>query len=480
MEVLQLRINQLKPNEVVGVLYPIDDEFERLRLSIQKDGVLEPLVVHQVPESNIYEIISGVRRYNVALSLSIETLPCIIKPYREIDEFRCSAHQEYRTRTKSELLRDFSLLLKGSGVKQGRKSHQFDNSKLERLDTLKGQLGKCTSRKFRRILRLREELKFNEREVEKEDERLNKSSLDSYLKYLESKKTNLLNGKINKPNEVNIFKHGIVYNRDSSKLDEVRDNSIQCIITSPPYFKLKDYEIGDNQYGQEDSVDKYIDNLVNHFESCKRTLKDNGVLWVNIADSVQEMNCLGVPEKFLIGMLAKGWLLHDKLIWAKRNPHPTPQSRKSLTSHEYIYVFKLQRDVKYSFDWLKFNPENNVITEIKTTNQIFLRSFLDFRNDGIIISNSAENSALRKILEKHNIKLSHSATFPSIIPLIAILVSSDIEDSILDVFSGTGTVAEVANSLGRKFIGYELNPQYTAMSIIRINEGSGQFEVKAA
>lgn len=84
MEVLHLRINQLKPNDVIGVLYPIDDEFERLRLSIQKDGVLEPLVVHQVPESNIYEIVSGVRRYNVALSLSIETLPCIVQPYREV------------------------------------------------------------------------------------------------------------------------------------------------------------------------------------------------------------------------------------------------------------------------------------------------------------------------------------------------------------------------------------------------------------
>jgi site-specific DNA-methyltransferase (adenine-specific) len=241
---------------------------------------------------------------------------------------------------------------------------------------------------------------------------------------------------------------------------------------------MRDYGIGCNQLGLESSAIEFAQNLAEHFNDCKRVLKSKGTLWVNVGDSTTNYQFNGFPEHFLINMLGNGWMLHDKIIWAKNNSIPTPQLNRTKSTYEHIYVFKKSPFVNFEMNWLKEGNVNDGYLDKSSGKQIYLKSFLDFRGDDIIVSNGANNSKLKAELKKLGIHHTHNATFPSILPFIGIMCCTKKGDTILDIFNGQGSTAEVANALNRNFIGYELNPKFIEESLARITIGSGQFEVE--
>lgn len=115
-------------------------------------------------------------------------------------------------------------------------------------------------------------------------------------------------------------------------------NSIDCVITSPPYFMTRDYSV-DGQMGREESIDKYVDILTRVFLEVKRVLTDQGNLWVNIGDKIENKDYLLIPEKFAIQMKLEGWRLVDKIIWMKPNVLPGTSKRRYTINHEYVYRF---------------------------------------------------------------------------------------------------------------------------------------------
>ena len=139
----------------------------------------------------------------------------------------------------------------------------------------------------------------------------------------------------------------------------ITDNSIDCVVTSPPYWGLRDYGIN-GQFGLEDSLDSYIQNLVEAFREVWRVLKPTGTVWLNLGDTysnsslefkisgVKEKDLIGIPWRVALALQADGWYLRQDIIWHKPNPMPESVKDRCTKSHEYIFL--LTKDSKYYYD----------------------------------------------------------------------------------------------------------------------------------
>lgn len=178
-----------------------------------------------------------------------------------------------------------------------------------------------------------------------------------------------------------------IYNMDCTEgMKLIPDNSIDCCVTSPPYWGLRDYGI-EEQLGLEDTPEEYVNNLVKVFREVKRVLKDDGTLWLNLGDSysgsgkggaaysenakkykqgsnkgmlgaiktikTSNINCkpknlIGIPWRVAFALQADGWYLRQDIIWAKTNPMPESVKDRCTKSHEYIFL--LSKNAQYYFD----------------------------------------------------------------------------------------------------------------------------------
>ena len=254
-----------------------------------------------------------------------------------------------------------------------------------------------------------------------------------------------------------------IYNMDCSQgLDIIEDKFVQCIITSPPYWGLRDY--GDSKHlGAETTPDEYINNLCDIFSKCKRVLKDDGVLYVNIADSyfrnggkakgtnpkamvgntkrgIQKGNCKVptgylekslalIPQKFVVEMNKRGWIVRNVIVWHKPNAMPQPLTDRFGNDFEYIFMFVKQKHYKF-----------NLIKENITGKERIKRS---------VWSINTKPS-----------KSGHIAPYPTELITPCLLSGSNEGDIVLDPFIGSGTTAQVARINNRNYIGFEISKEY--------------------
>jgi len=132
-----------------------------------------------------------------------------------------------------------------------------------------------------------------------------------------------------------------------SALRHLPDSCVDCIVTSPPYFGQRDYEIAD-QIGAEDAPDQYIAALTSVFAECFRVLTKTGSLWVNIGDKYEQLELLGLPWQLALSLRASGWILRSDIIWSKPNAMPSSIKNRFTTSHEYLFFFVKGKE--YYFD----------------------------------------------------------------------------------------------------------------------------------
>lgn len=128
---------------------------------------------------------------------------------------------------------------------------------------------------------------------------------------------------------------------------QLPDKCVDVVITSPPYFNLRDYGV-QGQIGREDSVNAYIDNLVAVFDEINRVLKDSGSCWVNLDDSYSDQSLLCVPDRFKIKMCERGWLCRNEIIWHK--PNAMPSSAKTRFNSDFEKMFFFTKKKKYFFN----------------------------------------------------------------------------------------------------------------------------------
>lgn len=252
-------------------------------------------------------------------------------------------------------------------------------------------------------------------------------------------------------------------------IKELPEKSFQCVITSPPYWGVRDYGVQD-QIGAEPNLEDYINDLVSVFSDVRRVLKDDGVFWLNIGntytsggrkwrqeDSKNKGRAMsyrpptpdGLKKKDLIGvawMLAMacqkdGWYLRNDIIWTKPNCQPESVKDRLTVSHEYIFLFT--KSEKYYFDQMAIKEKT-------------------------IDGKSTRNKRTVWSVNTEPFSDAHFAVFPKSLIEPCVLSGTAENDLILDPFFGAGTVGVVAKELGRKCVGIELNESYIDIARKRI------------
>ena len=315
------------------------------------------------------------------------------------------------------------------------------------------------------------------------------------------------------------------------EMAKLSEQSVQCVVTSPPYWGQRDYGtanfIGgndpecdhaeselrrginlanssystrggakkianagyvpyktvcqkcgatrtDNGIGLEPDVHEWIDSMVEVFRGVWRVLRDDGTVWLNLGDKyAAEKNLLGLPWRRAFALQADGWYLRRDIIWHKPNPMPESATDRPSTAHEYIFLLTKQPHYFYDSDAVKNPVKQDWGTRNRTDGK--------YHNEG---SGLTPHSGLEKSYTTGNMRSvwkiatqpfggAHYATYPEKLVEPCIKAGSREGDTVLDPFSGAGTTGLVAMRLGRSYTGIELNPEYAAMSRKRIVERVG-------
>ena len=285
----------------------------------------------------------------------------------------------------------------------------------------------------------------------------------------------------------------ILYGDCLQTLSSIKEQSVNTCVTSPPYWGLRDYG-EDNQLGQEETPEKFVENLVNVFREVHRVLKDDGTVWLNLGDTynnkiekLKSKDLVGIPWKVAFALQADGWYLRQDIIWHKPNPIPESVKDRCTKSHEYIFL--LSKSPKYYYDYEAVKVKASDATEIRNKNKFngaFKGQFKGSPNekrfqDGKPIDNpqfSLDGKSNKKSVWTVSAKPypeAHFATYPPELIKPCILAGCPEGGTVLDPFGGSGTTAQVANNLNRNAILCELNPEYVELAKKRLQESLGMF-----
>ena len=350
--------------------------------------------------------------------------------------------------------------------------------------------------------------------------------------------------------KTNHILQGSVFDR----LKDIEDESIQCVVTSPPYWGLRDYgtaewEGGDSdcshkreskksektitghknfeemngvgdaiyksvcnrcgairkdkQLGLEETPEEFVDNLVKMFREVKRVLRKDGTIWLNLGDSyfsqgtnmdrnwdnrqknfskgkpkinlnhniLKQKDLCGIPWRVAFALQSDGWYLRQDIIWHKPNPMPESVQDRCTKSHEYIFLLTKSANYFYDADAVR---EPVAESSIGRLNQNIDQQVGTTRANGGKKSNGNLKAVgdIEKGRNKRSVwtittkpyKEAHFAVLPTELPELCIKAGSREGDIILDPFFGSGTTGWVAQRLGRKWIGVELNPEYVKIA----------------
>jgi DNA modification methylase len=262
--------------------------------------------------------------------------------------------------------------------------------------------------------------------------------------------------------------------------------SVNTIVTSPPYWGLRDYG-NEAQLGLEPTPEAYVASMVDVFRLAHRVLRDDGTLWLNLGDtyagssmtggvgkatqhvtqqgkrklidirhtgmgkaSVPAKNLLGIPWRVALALQAAGWVLRSEIIWVKPNAMPESVTDRPTKAHEHIFM--LAKQAKYYYDYRSVRePLRQAPVGVKNTPQ--------WANKRSVWS-----------IPTAQYPGAHFAVFPADLIKPCILAGAPVGGTVLDPFGGSGTTAMVANSLGRKAVVVELNPAYAGQIITRAQQ----------
>lgn len=262
-------------------------------------------------------------------------------------------------------------------------------------------------------------------------------------------------------------------------LKTLPDKIVQCCVTSPPYWSMKDYGVS-GQIGLENTPDKYIGKLVAVFHEVRRVMKDDGTLWLNLGDTYcrswmysgrKIKGLIGIPWRVAFALQRDGWFLRCDVIWHKPDAMPEGVNDRPTRAHEYIFLLTKNKNYYYNADAIREPHKDVSLKRMAYKYQGYrkaksLSSLAHYRNPDHICHPLGRNKRSVWTIPKRGFRGNHSATFPHAIPETCIKAGSKIGDIVLDPFAGSGTTLEMAAVLGRVPLGIELNERYIKELII--------------
>lgn len=299
-------------------------------------------------------------------------------------------------------------------------------------------------------------------------------------------------------------------------LDTLRtlpDRSVDCIVTSPPYFGLRDYGTA-GQYGLEETPAAYAETMRQVFAEARRVLADDGTLWLNLGDSyayppgsggrqgasgqradrtftaealpgtreIPAKNLIGMPWRTAFALQDDGWILRNEIIWNKPNAMPESVRDRLSSRHEHLFLFTKQPSYWFDLDAIR-EPLNR--PEALSEGIVFggrkgpsgklggsgRRSGGNVSVYGTAAASKGRNPGDVWEITTKPYPAAHFAVFPIDLPLRCIKAGCRPGGTVLDPFSGSGTTGAAARQLGRNYVGIDLNPDYHELAKARFAQG---------
>lgn len=285
------------------------------------------------------------------------------------------------------------------------------------------------------------------------------------------------------------------------------DESVDCIVTSPPYFGLRDYG-NDGQYGAEASPAEYVETMRALFAELRRVLADDGTLWLNLGDSyysgkgsptqpdlknearrpagrsldkpgqkwARPKNLLGVPWRVAFALQDDGWILRSEVIWAKRNCLPDPATDRPARAHEQVFLLSKQPRYWYDADAIREDSD----PAQQAHNERYSREYEghtaraettgqpgNVNHVGIHSRPGKGGRPARSVwsISAQPFAEAHFAVMPPGLAERCILAGCKPGGTVLDPFSGSGTTGMAAAKHGRKYVGIDINADYHDLAL---------------
>ena len=305
------------------------------------------------------------------------------------------------------------------------------------------------------------------------------------------------------------FLNKIILSDCLTGIKQMPDSSVDCCISSPPYWGLRDYGV-DGQVGNEQDFKEFVKKLIELYSEIQRVLKPTGTCFVNLGDTyngtkqgntetnknpklvtdsfkkerikdIQDKSLLMIPERFAIGMIDEGWILRNQIIWHKPNQMPQSATDRFTVDFEKIFFF-VKQSTGYYFEqqlepytkpldrWGGDDLEaNGKSTWDNGTGQT------TYRNRNMRPSPDGKNMRTVWSINTESFPEAHFATYPE--KLVKRMIEAGCPENglVLDPFMGAGTTAVVAKKLNRNYTGFELNPKYKLIAENRLIKEVGLF-----
>ena len=450
---MKIEVYKLKHHPKNKEIYNLSS-IEELMDSILELGLLQPLVIDQYNQ-----IISGNRRFESIKRLGWNEVEVEQKNVNEGEENLLLVHyNKQRIKSFREILNEYLVLKKYYEVGQGKRTDLTSvrsNKSLNGRDHVSEQIG-ISSSQLGKLL-------FIHKHQPHHIELLDKGILTVNQSYLQVSRE-VKESKSRKENKNNIPKSTLnswrFYHKSSDNMSELKDEEIQTIFTSPPYWNKRLYS-EDGGLGNEKTSNEFVENLSNHLNDCWRVLNTKGSFFLNLGDTFYKGNLQNIPHKVILQLQERGWILRNTIIWSKSNPKPS--STKTNLTPSYEFIFHLVKSLEYDYfptrTSLSEKTKPSLPPRHRSTNgkysdsvspylpNIKGKNMGDFWNEDIVRT-SVSN-------QKLDIEGEHPAPFPQQIVLLPILQTSNVGQNILDPFCGSGTVGRICDLLNRKFVGYD-------------------------
>lgn len=287
------------------------------------------------------------------------------------------------------------------------------------------------------------------------------------------------------------------------------DESINCMVTSPPYFGLRSYTDGDErEIGKEQTPEQFVEALVTVFREARRVLRSDGTFWLNLGDSyngsgkgwtghngignqerrqgfranativdgLASKNLLMIPARVALALQADGWYLRSDIIWAKPNPMPESVTDRPTKSHEHVFLLTKSGRYFYDIDAIREPVQDSTVRRYERGwngngergypggPQNHLQKFMSNPEAKQAAIEAGRNKRDVWTIPTQPFPGAHFAVMPEKLVEPCILAGCPVGGIVLDMFSGSGTVARVARRHERQYLGSEINPDYVEMT----------------
>jgi len=295
-------------------------------------------------------------------------------------------------------------------------------------------------------------------------------------------------------------------------LGTLPEESVQCCVTSPPYWGLRDYGV-EGQIGLEETPEEYVATMVGVFSRLRHVLRDDGTVWLNLGDSyaraggdgacgpnasvgntksLEQRRCLvpppglkpkdlvGIPWRVALALQADGWWLRSDIIWSKPNPMPESVTDRPTKAHEYVFLLSKSEHYYYDANAIREpsqpDPRDKLWGKTATTSrhdhQHDAEQGMMQHQEGFVRMSNPLGRNARSVwtIATQPFPGAHFATFPEELAVRCLRAGTRVGDMVLDPFGGSGTVGLVADKLARNAILIDLSPEYIAMAAARIHD----------